>query len=62
MNTEKKNVTVSKALSEVWDWKLKAYTELQAQSKESRMQFVKENTQEVIDAILLAKKKTFKSS
>ena len=62
MNTEKKNIAVWKALSEVWDWKLKAYTELQAQPKESRMHCVKKNTQEVIDAILLAKKKTFKSS
>jgi hypothetical protein len=41
MNTEKKNVAVSKALSEVWDWKLKAYNELQAQPKENRMQWVK---------------------
>jgi hypothetical protein len=62
MNTENENVAVSKALLEVWDWKLKAYNELQAQPKENRMQAIKKNTQEVIDAIVLAKKKLLKSS
>lgn len=59
MNTEEKDNTVSKALSEVWEWKEKASNELMATPKEKRMLHIKENTQAVIDAILLKKKIAF---
>lgn len=57
MNTEKNNISVSKALQEVWDWKQQAWNNLQSLPKEKRMLFIKENTQAAIDAILLQKKK-----
>ena len=56
MNTEKENTTVSKAQQEVWEWKEKAWKDLQSVPKEKRMQYIKENTQAVVDEILSKKK------
>ncbi len=47
---------VSKALTGVWEWKQKAFEELQNVAPEKRMENLRLNTQTYIDAILMARK------
>lgn len=47
---------VSKAQTEVWEWKQKAFEELQNVPAEKRMEHIRHNTQPYIEAILNAKK------
>jgi hypothetical protein len=59
MNTKnEKQITVkdSKAQAEVWEWKRKAFEELQSIPPEKRMEHIRHNTQPIIEAILRAKK------
>jgi hypothetical protein len=47
---------VSKARTEVWEWKKKAFEELQSVPAEKRMEHIRQKTQPYIDAILKTKK------
>ncbi len=47
---------ISKAQTEVWQWKQKAFEELQSIPPEKRMERIRHNTQPYVEAILRAKK------
>lgn len=60
MNTNSKKRTakerISKAQEEVWEWKQKAFEELQKVPPDKRMEHIRKNTQPYIDVILASKK------
>ncbi len=47
---------ISKAQTEVWEWKQKAFEELQNVPAANRMEHIRHNTQPYVEAILKAKK------
>ena len=52
MNTE----NISKAQLEVWEWKQRAYEELQNIPREKWMEYISNKTQPIIDEIMKRKK------
>ena len=52
MNTEH----ISKAQLEVWEWKQRAYEELQNIPREKWMEYIKDKTQPVIEELMRRKK------